>query len=247
METRGMSDGIGAESGQPVMPFYLVFDVSYSMTNEMNVLNDSLNRLRRAIVSEPSVDDVARISVITFSDDANVVLPLTQLSDAPMPQLAVEGGTCYGAAFTALRTIIEKDSHELKAVGAKVFRPCAFFLTDGEPNDHDWAQVFKDNLTYNPATGVGMRAHPIFVPFGFRDANPDMMKKLAYPRERGKWFLASSTSPEKAVEGILDLVMRSVLVSSRGVGTNQAASGLAQPAPGSGITSGDAEYDLDIL
>ncbi|QNE20760.1 hypothetical protein F1D05_26170 [Kribbella qitaiheensis] len=141
-----------------------------------------------------------------------------------------------------MRQAIEADRDKLKADGLKVFRPCVFFLTDGEPNDGDWNQVFKDTLTYDAATGTGMRSYPIFVPFGFRQAQEEVMKKLAYPRDRGKWFLATRTDPESAVRGILDLVRRTVMVSSQQVGTGKAANGIADPEPGSGIVSGESEY-----
>ena len=49
------------KQGQLVMPFYLICDVSYSMLNDMPALNDCLQRLRRAIVAERVVDDVAHI------------------------------------------------------------------------------------------------------------------------------------------------------------------------------------------
>ena len=89
-----MSEGYGRErggaEGQIVMPFYLICDVSYSMIDDMPALNDSLQRLRRAIVAQPIVDDVAHISIMTFSDIAKVVMPLGQMSEQAVPQLSVE-------------------------------------------------------------------------------------------------------------------------------------------------------------
>ena len=163
-------DRVSAGEGQMVMPFYLICDVSYSMSRDMAALNDGVQRLRRSIVSEPFVDDVAHVSIMTFSDTAKVVMPLTQLSEQPMPQLSAEGGTNYGAAFRELAHVIPADAAALKAQGYKVFRPCAFFLTDGEPQDPDYWETFKATLTYNRVTSVGMRQHPAFIPFGFRQA-----------------------------------------------------------------------------
>jgi uncharacterized protein YegL len=149
-------EGVG--QGQIVMPFYLILDVSYSMINDMAELNDSLQRLRRAIIAEPLVDDVAHICVMTFSDTAKVVMPLGQMSEQAVPALDVEGGTNYGAAFRELAHVIPADAAALRAAGDKIFRPCAFFLTDGEPNDSDWWETFKDTLTYNRTTGAGMKS-----------------------------------------------------------------------------------------
>ena len=50
-----------------VMPFYLICDVSYSMSGDMVALNDGVQKLRQSIVGEPLVDDVGHISVMTFS------------------------------------------------------------------------------------------------------------------------------------------------------------------------------------
>src|SRR5262245_31766883 len=91
-----------AEQGQLVMPFYLICDVSGSMSGDMKALNDGLQGLRQAIVTEPVVDDVAQICIMTFSDSAKVVMPMSQMSEHKVPTLKVEGGTNYGKAFREL-------------------------------------------------------------------------------------------------------------------------------------------------
>ena len=94
----------------------------------MEALNDAVQRLRRAIVTEPVVDDVAQICIISFSDTAKVLMPMSQMSDSMIPRLAAEGGTNYGEAFRLLAQTIPKDSAAFKSIGYKVYRPCAFFL-----------------------------------------------------------------------------------------------------------------------
>ncbi|WP_433227980.1 vWA domain-containing protein [Actinomadura formosensis] len=247
MNDERMSERKDVEEGQIVMPFYLICDVSYSMTNDMPALNDGVKRLRRAIVAESVVDDVAQICVMTFSNDAKVVVPLSQMSETAIPELAVEGGTNYGSAFRELARVIEDDRAKLKAQGYRVFRPCAFFLTDGEPLDRDWYQTFSSALHYSPKTGAGMKAHPIFVPFGFRDAPEDVLRKLAYPPEKGKWYQARTSGVEEALKGILDVIMKTVITSGMSAQTNKPAVTQQDPAPGSGITHGDAEYDPEWI
>src|SRR3954451_413750 len=129
----------------------------------MPQLNEALTGLRDAIVAEPAVDDLARIGVLTFSDSARVEAPLAQVSETQMPHLSDRGGTNYGAAFQTLAQTIEADRQRLKAEGYKVYRPCAFFLTDGLPQDGTWATSFKSTLTYDSKTGQGMESYPIFV------------------------------------------------------------------------------------
>lgn len=229
------------EQGQIVMPFYIVCDVSYSMVNDMPDLNKGLQRLRGAIISEPILDDVAHICIMTFSDSAKVVLPLGQMSEHAVPTLSVEGGTNYGAAFRELAHTITRDAADLKGQGYRVFRPCAFFLSDGAPLDHDWLQTFRSTLNYDPSTATGMKMHPVFVPFGFRDAPIDVLKKLAYPAEKGKWFHIRSHDIEEALKGILDIIMKTVVTSGQSAGSGKPALMVATPPAGSSIAYGDSE------
>jgi uncharacterized protein YegL len=213
----------------------------------MAALNDGVERLRRAIVAQPVVDDVAQICIMSFSDTAKVVMPLARMSETPVPKLSVEGGTIYGAAFRELARALSQDTASLKAQGYKVYRPCAFFLTDGEPNDTDWHQTFTSTLTYDPKTGQGMKAHPIFVPFGFRQAREQVLRQLAYPPERGKWYHTNSTAIEAALTGILDIIMNTVVTAGRTASTGKPTIAQQPPSPGSGIQQGDSEYDPDYV
>ena len=239
-----MSEGPGygaAAEGQIVMPFYLICDVSYSMVGDMAALNDGVQALRRSIVAEPMVDDVAHIALMTFSDTAKMVMPLSQMSETPMPTLSVEGGTYYGEAFRELARAIPADAAALKAQGYRVFRPCAFFLTDGEPLDSDYAETFKSALTYNAVTGAGMKQHPVFIPFGYRDAPDDVLRKLAYPPGKGRWYHIKSQDIGQVIKLILDVIMKTVISSGQSSSTGKAALVHAPTPVASGVTQGDAE------
>jgi uncharacterized protein YegL len=234
----------GADAGALVMPFYLVCDVSRSMTTSMPALNQALQALRREIVSHPVVDDVARICVISFSDTAQVVVPLGQMSETGLPTLAAQYGTNYSAAFVALQHTIGGDIHTLKQQGLKVYRPCAFFLTDGLPTDPGWEQTFRATLTYDAATGQGMKEHPIFVPFGFDQARPSILARLAFPPGRGKWHLATEVTPTQAVHDVLEVIMKTIVSTSLTSLTKPAFVPPDVPA-GSAIVQGD--YDPDYV
>jgi uncharacterized protein YegL len=237
----GEAPEYSAAEGQMVMPFYLICDVSYSMSRDMPALNDGVQRLRRSIVAEPLVDDVAHIAIMTFSDTAKVVMPLSQMSETPVPTMKVEGGTNYGAAFRELARVIPVDAAALKAQGYKVFRPCAFFLTDGEPLDGDYWGTFKSTLTYNGVTRVGMKQYPVFIPFGFRDAPEDVLKKLAYPPEKGRWYHIKSHDIEQVIKLILDVIMKTVVSSGQSSSTGKPALVHAATPAAPGVTQGDAE------
>lgn len=246
------------EAGQLVMPFYVVCDVSWSMFNDISQLNDGLRRLIRAIRAEPIVDDVARIGVISFSDTARVVMPLGQASDSGLQDLQLEGGTNYGAAFRALKATIDTDISELKSRGLKVFRPCAFFLSDGEPLDSDWRATFTSTLTYDKERKVGNSRHPIVVPFGFRDALEADIKYLAYPPGKGKWFFARTNKIEEALKGIVGVIMQTTMTTAKTafpniqnnpqkLGSPKPELQVSEPPPGSGLSSGESEYEDDFV
>jgi uncharacterized protein YegL len=241
MNEERMSGYPSEEVGQIVMPFYLMCDVSLSMTPDMQRLNDGLQRLRRAILAEPLANDVAYIAIATFSDIAKVVMPLERMSEQQVPTLSAQSGTNYGSAFRLLAQTIAQDTAELKARGLRVYRPCVFFLTDGEPLDRDWHQTFISTLTYDSGTKVGMKGHPIFVPFGFRQAPEDVLKKLAYPQGKGKWYHTKSASVEQALNGMLGIIMQTVVTSSRTASSAQPAVVPLPPPPNSGIAYGDPD------
>lgn len=229
------------ERGQIVMPFYLMCDVSLSMTPDMPELNDGLQRLRRAILAEPLANDVAYVAIATFSDVAKVVMPLERMSEQQVPTLSPQSGTNYGSAFRLLAQTITQDTADLKARGLRVYRPCVFFLTDGEPQDSDWYQTFTSNLAYDSSTKTGMKGHPIFVPFGFRQAPEDVLKRLAYPMEKGKWYHARNASVEQALKGMLGIIMQTMITASRTASTNQPDVTPQAPPAGSGIDYGNRD------
>jgi uncharacterized protein YegL len=237
--------------GQLVMPFYLLCDVSFSMYREMQTLNDGVRRLRQAIVAEPIVDDVAQVCVMTFSDTTKTVVPMGPMSESEIPHLEAENATNYGAAFRALAKAIDQDSARLKEQGHRVYRPCTFFLTDGVPTDADWHKTFVNNLTYDQRTKTGMKAHPIFVPFGYSDASMSVLGKLAYPPDRAPCYHASGASIDAVIKGVMNVIMHTVVSTARTASTDRPMFVAAMPDLGSGIeqfpSEFTADYDPDFL
>ena len=183
--------------GQIVMPFYIICDTSYSMSPDMQALNDALQQLHKDIMASPVVDDLTMLSVITFNSTAQTVAALDAPSAISLPTLYAGGGTNFGAAFREYHRAFEADRTRLRAEGKKVFRPCVFFLSDGEPLDSDYLTTFRSLFHYDPNTKQGNQAFPYVVTFGFRDATQQTMKSLAYPdfgNSKGRWFLAKQGS-----------------------------------------------------
>ena len=88
-----------------------------------------------------------------------------------------------------------------------------------------------------------MRSHPIFIPFGYRDAPEHVLRQLAYPRNRAKWYHAKSDDVNLVLKGILEIIMNTVVNSSNSTGTDNPDIIQQAPPQGSPINQGDSLYD----
>ncbi|MGH3193118.1 MAG: hypothetical protein ACRDOL_38885 [Streptosporangiaceae bacterium] len=86
-----------------------------------------------------------------------------------------------------------------------------------------------------------MKQYPVFIPFGYRDAPDDVLKKLAYPPEKGRWYHIKSQDIGQVIKLILDVIMKTVVSSGQSTSTGKPAL-VHPPAPSApGVTQGDAE------
>lgn len=198
---------------EQILPFYLVCDESFSMQGPpIDAINKALPELHDKIGTDPVVADKAHFSIIAFNHEANVLLPLCDLSDLDsLPSLEADGFTSYGAAFRTLRETIAQDVDRLKEAGHKVYRPAVFFLSDGHPGDTDWPDAYRE-LT-DPSWGP----HPNILAFGFGDADASTIQKVATVRA----FMAdNSLDPAQALQEFAKSLTNSIVTS----GTQTAAS-----------------------
>ena len=150
-----------------ILPFYLVCDESYSMSDHLDVVRDSLREVCAAVCADPTARRHTRLCVIGFSSDARVITPLSHRWDEPADfAFQPHGGTNFAAAFLVLRRTISSDVAELLDNGHEVLRPVVFFLSDGQPTDPVAWQRAHARLT-DPAWA----ARPRIVAFGVGDAD----------------------------------------------------------------------------
>lgn len=206
-----------------ILPMYLVVDVSYSMTeeNKMDSANSIVDELRNALAENPVIADKVRFSVIDFSDDSQVVLPLCDLSLEPeIPPFAARGGTSFVAAFRTLRGQIAQDVAQLKADGLDVHRPAAFFISDGEPTDREqeWREAFEELTAYDRTAKTGFAFFPNVIPFGV-GARPDTLRELIHPRKRSKaYFMKDGANAGEALRQMAEILVASTLMSGASFG-----------------------------
>ena len=80
--------------GVTVLPFYVVCDESSSMAGEsIDAVNQGIGELFLTIHNDPIVDERIRVGIVTFNDTAQVLLPLTRLSDISSTPGCVASGS----------------------------------------------------------------------------------------------------------------------------------------------------------
>lgn len=222
---------------QLVLPFYILADVSYSMTQKTDGLASPLDEVNKIVPSvkealdlNPLLKDKVRFALVDFSDDARVQIPLCDLATvdgAAIPQLVARGGTSFAAAFATTRAQIDSDYRQLKADGHKVHRPAVFFVTDGEPTDPDgvWQQ------SHAALTDAGFRPHPNVVPFGVGAVRRDVLESVAAPAGQRAFIAAEGTDPADAIRSMAELLIGSVIASANSISEAGQAGSFVPPDP----------------
>lgn len=194
-----------------ILPFYLLCDESGSMTGDpIDAINRALPDLHHEISTNPTVADKTRFCLIGFSDDASVLQPLVDLSDIDEVPALSAGLTDYGTAFRTLLRSVEKDVAELKAQGHEVYRPVAFFLSDGIPTDEDWPTAHRELLN--------SRYAPKIIAFGIGDAEAQIIGQVANFRA----FIQkdNSVSPAQALREFASSLTRSIVRSASSISSD---------------------------
>lgn len=138
-----------------LLPVYVVADESYSMNPYATELNSGMASLYEVLRAEPMVAAKVRLTVLGFSDNVHVRMPLADVrSEQGLPQLHISGGTNYNAVFQDLLQRIPKDITILKGGGYQVHRPAVFFLSDGQPANSRWRNP-HNRLTDRGVTPAG--------------------------------------------------------------------------------------------
>jgi hypothetical protein len=85
----------------------------------------------------PQALETAHLSVITFGETAQQIVPLTDLGSFQVPTLSASGTTSLGAALDCVRTSAQSEVQKTTAETRGDWKPIVFIMTDGLPTD-DW-------------------------------------------------------------------------------------------------------------
>lgn len=209
------STNIGVEERYSVFPFYLCLDVSASMSGDaIDSVNRQMPLLRASVGEDPAVAEVIRLGIITFSDVARSVLPLSDLSLVEaVPEVSAQGRTSYAAAFDHLRRVIEDDYQHGRVSGDRWYRPAVIFISDGRPTDDptQWRAAL-DRLV-DPS----WKRRPNILAFGFGDADPEVLAVVTSSKPNRAFIAVEGAEPAKVVPELLTGLIQSIVNSSTSV------------------------------
>src|SRR5262249_8220407 len=118
------------------LPVYLVLDVSGSMSGEpIEACRQGLKALLSDLRGDPQALETAYLSVITFSNSAQQVCPLTELMTFSEPSLTASGSTNMGEALTLLEKCVDSEVRKATPTQKGDWKPLIFIMTDGKPTD----------------------------------------------------------------------------------------------------------------
>ncbi|WP_414547106.1 vWA domain-containing protein [Stenotrophomonas forensis] len=119
------------------LPVFILADVSGSMLGEpIEAVRTGVQTMLSSLRQDPYALETAYISIITFSDTAQNVVPLTELVSIQAPDFKAGGTTALGAALKELARSIERDVRKSSPEQKGDWKPLVFLLTDGAPTDN---------------------------------------------------------------------------------------------------------------
>jgi uncharacterized protein YegL len=132
-----------AENPEPRVPCVLILDTSTSMHGpRITELNKGLEAYRQELLADPLASKRVEVAIVTFGGRVTRLVEFTTAVDFDPPKLQVIGGTPMGEAITTALDMIEERKACYRENGIAYYRPWAFLITDGQPNDH-WKPVIS--------------------------------------------------------------------------------------------------------
>ena len=143
------------------LPMYFLVDTSASMQGEpLDEVRMGVRMLVSEMRKDPMALEVAYLSVITFGDTAQQVVPLTALAEFKEPTLEAGGGASLGAALEELVRCAGCEVVKTTADTKGDWKPQVFLMTNGRPTDawEDAVKRVKENRWNITACAAGAEA-----------------------------------------------------------------------------------------
>lgn len=118
-------------------PVYLLIDTSKSMEGEpITSVNLGIQNCIKALRTDPESMEKAHVCIITFSEKAEIALPLTYLPEiSTVPEFKVNSTTSMGDAIRLLNESLAKDLVPNDGEQQGDYKAFVVLFTDGRPTD----------------------------------------------------------------------------------------------------------------
>jgi len=120
------------------LPVYLLLDTSGSMSGEpIEAVKNGVQVMISSLRQNAQAIETAFISVITFDNAAQQLIPLTDLASFQMADIRATGVTALGDALRLVANKIDTEVAKTTPEQKGDWKPLVFIMTDGIPTD-DW-------------------------------------------------------------------------------------------------------------
>ncbi|WP_373062822.1 VWA domain-containing protein [Gemmatimonas sp.] len=205
------------------LPVYIMADVSGSMQGTpIESVKSGIRQLHRDLMGDPQAIESAYLSVLTFANSAQQLVPLTEVAAFNPPDLSASGNTHFG---DGLRLLLEVFDRELVRTTAEVkgdWRPLVFILSDGAPTDTEWPIYAQQLRERRPANIIAVACGD--------QADTQVLKQVTE-----SVIQMQDMSPD-AFKAFFRFVSASVKQTSAKVGALSDGAGITLPPPPPGIT-----------
>jgi uncharacterized protein YegL len=135
----------------------------------IEAVRQGVKALLSDLKSDPQALETAFLSVIAFSDQAEQVVPLTELLKFQEPALEAGGTTAFGQALQLLGDCLDKEVRKSTPTQKGDWKPLVFIMTDGLPTDK-WEDAAANLKAKRPGNIIGCAAGA--------DSDPTVLKQI---------------------------------------------------------------------
>jgi len=101
----------------------------------LKAVNAGIRELMAALRQDPVALETVWLSIITFSTEAQVLLPLSEVTQIHPPEVTAGGRTAMGAALRLLCDSFDRDVVKSTPEQKGDWKPLVFLMSDGRPGD----------------------------------------------------------------------------------------------------------------
>ena len=205
------------------LPVYILADVSGSMQGTpIESVKSGIRQLHRDLLGDPQAIESAYLSILTFANQAQQLVPLTEVALFDPPELTANGNTNFGDGLRLLLDCFDRELIRTTAEQKGDWRPLVFILSDGAPTDVDWPMFAQQLRELRPANIIAVACGD--------QADVSVLKQVT------ELVIQMQDMTPDAFKAFFRFVSASVKQTSAKVGAVADGQGITLPPPPPGIT-----------